>query len=95
MTKAKRALPQRKPRAWQGPRRRWLAVKYPQGVDLTNAEDCALYLIAAKEAGPEQYVIAKQEVDSARMTVGNSAVRSFTCHDTASGERRMYICASV
>jgi hypothetical protein len=93
--KAKTAsLPKRKPRAWQGKRRAWGMVDYPAGVDLRDPEACAHYLLEARDQGPEAYAIAKQTVNQARMTEGNKAVRTFTCHDSVSGASRLYFCAA-
>lgn len=86
--------PSRKPRAWEGKRRAWGMVDYPNGVDLRDAEACAHYLLEARDQGPEAYAIAKQTVTQARMTEGNKAVRTFTCHDTSSGTSRLYFCAA-
>jgi hypothetical protein len=84
----------RKPREWQGKRRKWVSLDFPEGVDLRDPEACAHYLLEARDQGPEAYAIAKQTVTQARMTDGNKAVRTFTCHDTSSGAARLYFCAA-
>lgn len=88
--KASKALPTRKPRQWQGPRREWRSYD----ATLNDPERAALYVLAAKDVSPEAHAIAKQEVQMAKMIDGNKAVRSFTCHDTQSGAARTYFCAA-
>lgn len=83
-------LTARKPRAWKGPRRKWSNVP----AQYADPERAALALLELKDRDPEAYTIAKQEVALARMVDGNKAVRTFTCHDTASGAARLYICAA-